>query len=215
MPLTAEKIRLRVPLDPDMAEELVGRPRKLRKAQMAQPVLLPEHPLPLRVGWWPDTPDHVQDALRRATEIWNHRLKKRAGIGPAFMLVDFDYLGSKDLMVGCRDFEPLDGKTQFGASTVGGFGVHGDTSTSPQGKGEELGDCELFWNLSRKVIAGRIFIPDDLSKFDSVCVLAHELGHGLLLGHDPVHPWRLMYKDHTGVRGPKPKECRWVQEIWT
>ena len=142
-------------------------------------------------------------------------MEKREYVEGTFRLVGSDYPGPKDLMVGVKVFEPLDFKHQFGSTAAGAFGVHGEGTTAPMGRGEELGDCELFWDVRGRVIAGRIFIPDDLSLFDSACTLAHELGHGLLLGHDPIHPWRLMYKDHTGVRGPKPKECEWVARIWT
>jgi hypothetical protein len=215
MKLTADDVRLRVPLDRERFEDLKGKPRKLRQAQMAQSVLVPQHPLPLAVGWWPDTPDRVVEDLDKAIVRWNKRMMRRTSINSTFRLVDFDYLGKKDLMVGCRDFEALDHKAQFGNRTVGGFETSGPESNAPTGKGEEVGACELFWDIYGKVLAGRIFVPDDMSRFDTRCVLAHELGHGLLLGHDPRYAWRLMWKDHTGVKGPKPKECRWVEEIWT
>tara|TARA_Y100000310_G_C20536434_1_gene741088 strand:- start:17 stop:664 length:648 start_codon:yes stop_codon:yes gene_type:complete len=213
--LTADKLRLRVPLDQETQGALKGKPRKLKQAELAQPALLPGHPLPLVVGFWRDAPSHVRTAGMKAIHRWNRRMAKHTGVAETFIGAGSNPTKHVDLMIGCREFDIFfDPDIEFGEPNSRSV-----SGSAPLGGGEELGDCELYWDEEKRVyvghLAGRIFVPDDLSIFDTACVLAHELGHGLLLGHDPIHPWRLMYKDHTGVRGPKPKECRWIQEIWT
>ena len=210
--ITADAVRLRLPLVESFTgaqmEVLDQHPVCQRKLRRLQPPLLRAHRLPLCVSWWDDLPDKVYRSLHEAVTRWNWEMGRRTSVRETFRLVPNTYLGI-DLVVGTRMFswEEVD----FGSVAAGAYGEH--SFGNPVG-GSEIGECTLYWDKTGKVMCGKIFVPPDLSDFDTAATLAHELGHGLLLGHSPNIPAHLMYRKHTGVDRPKKKECRWVAEIW-
>ena len=209
--LTPEKIRLRSPLPQDAYEALKAKPRKLKAARLARPALLPGHPLPLNLAFWDDTPQVVREATALAARRWNEQMRKHGGqSGRTFQFVGLNTLTHIDLMVGTRHFDLAD--PQFEPVAFG----QRDFARPYGTPNEELGNIRLYWCTNYQVLAGRIFVPDDTQNcHDLSCILAHELGHGLLLGHDPVNPWRLMYRHSATIKKPKPKECRWAADIWS
>lgn len=223
MPLTADKMQLRVHLTKEQADKAKG-PIQYRRAMLAQPKLLPGHKLPLVVGMWPDTPYWTREGILRAAEVWNERMAKHTGIPLTFKVVDVDSTMRKDVLVGVKPmdfhFDPL---KEFGAMATGFLLATHRPGNPGFGSMDELGECVHYWDNNYRVyvgdLAAEVFIADDLNHRIDVGtvkgITAHELGHALLLGHDPHNPWRLMYRKHTGVMGPKPKECQWVEEIWT
>jgi hypothetical protein len=216
MALDADKIRLRVPLPKEAAEALAAKPLKLKVAQRAQPALLPGHKLPLRVSFWEGTPTHVHAAVGMAILRWTEQLFLHGGFKTDALVVVGSSMPNIDIMVGVKSFEiPFSPEAEFGHVATGML-VGRHTFGKPFGApNEELGDCELFWDQRYRVKCGRIFVPEDIhDTYTLSSLLAHEFGHGLLLGHDPSTPSRLMYRHHGAVMKPSPKECRWVREIW-
>lgn len=208
-----EKLRLRVPLGATFTEDQMSvldqHPNCQRKLRQLQDPLLPGHSLPLKVGFWEDTPDHVREAGRRAMRRWNDRMKKRTGVEQTFSLWPPEDTSPVDLMIGAKMFSW--GEADFGSVASGAWGNH--SFGAPIGD-SEVGECTLYWDVNRKILAGKIFCPSDAARADCASILAHELGHALLLGHEPHLVGYLMYRNHGGVKGPQPEECRWVKEIW-
>jgi hypothetical protein len=221
MPRTADFIRLRVPVSDDVYEMLKNRPLLLKGAQLAQPALIPGHELPLRVAVWPDEPDFLRDATRRAIDNWNDAMAKHTSIsGMMFEYVEDITDGRIDLVVGTKPFEiPFDPVAEFG-EVGGGMLFNNHTFGSPFGTpNAELGEIENCWNERYEVyvgfLAGRIYAPDDIKhRRTLVGIIGHELGHGGLLGHSPDTPSHIMYRHHTDVTKPKKQECLWAADIW-
>jgi hypothetical protein len=213
MPVSGEFMRLRAPVPEETEELLVGKPRLMRGAQLAQPKLLPGHRLPLVVGFWGETPELVVQAGFKAMENWAKQLAQHTAITFPFLLrAHTDE--RVDVMIGTRALElSFDPDVEFSndCKVVSGFASMGGT--------DELGFCEHYWDDQYRVyvdhLASRIVCPDDSTRSETVSILAHELGHALLLGHEEHLLARLMYKHHGDVRKPKKIECEWVEEIWT
>jgi hypothetical protein len=209
MTMTAEKIRLRVPLPDDKYRELQHKAYKLKQAQEAQPPLTWKHSFPLSVGFWKDTPKAAKAAAQEAIKAWNSPLGDTA----------FRLVGESEIVhivLGVQPFEiHFDAVQEFGSSTVGFLLPHRRSGIPIFGssQADELGDCEHFWDKENRIIACKVFSAIDLTPYDMKATFAHELGHALCLGHDPHNPWRLMYRRYGGIAAPKPREVQWVKEI--
>ncbi len=160
-----------------------------------------KYPLPLTVGFWEDTPDGLRTAAEWALEGWNRK------VGAKVLRLSWSATSAR-IWVGARGIEARFGHASYGRAGVGLLTALGDGSDT------EFADCELYWDGDHRVIAAEISVHDHLARTDTRAAMSHELGHALLLGHEPKHPWRLMYPTHTGVTRPRPLEARWVREIW-
>jgi len=215
--LTAETMQLRVPLTKEQYAEASKGPRKYRKAMLAQPKLIPGHSLPISVAIGDMQNTKLRLAAADAMTVWNERMVKYAGVEHAFKV---GYRHHADITVDTAPMDySYDPKTEFGSMPVGALVSTHRPSFGGFGSMDEFGECVHYWNKRFKIYAGtkqtEVYIAEDLTGHRVlVSILAHELGHCLLLGHDPIHPWRLMYRHHTDVYGPTPKECGWVKEIW-
>ena len=209
---TADDRRLRLPMasayTTDQMRVLNWHPGCQRKLRQLLPALEPSHQLPLRVGFWEDTPDRVRRAGLKAVNRWNREMKKE-GVAQTFSPWEVGDHGRADLMIGAKMFSW--GEADFGSVASGAWGKH--SFGAPLG-GSEVGECTLYWDLQHRIIGGKIFCPGDAAEADCAAILAHELGHGLLLGHEPTRPGLLMYRTHTAVKKPSAMERRWVEEIW-
>ena len=205
--MTADFIRLRAPVPDETKEMLKNRPRLLYGAQLAQPALLPPHALPLAVGFWSATVPTVREAGLLAMGRWNEEMARHTSIPVTFVPWQIGDDFEMDLMLGDKFFPWSAAGFTSPGDRKHGFGRDGSV--------DEMGECTLYWDEDHRIIVGKAYCPTDAAKPDAAGALAHELGHGLLLGHERHLLGHLMYPKHGGVMKPRKAECKWVEEIWT
>ena len=162
---------------------------------------------PLTFSFWDDTSLMTQAAFLRAM----HHMHDDVG---HLLFQQVPSAGQQvNMMLGEYDAEEVEDWSMF-TMPKPGF-LHGGGGGRGFGPAEEqeFGFCQHWWSDDGRILACSAAVDRGLAWVDRWRIAAHELGHVLLLGHDPDTPMRLMFHQHTGVGRLKPLEREWVCDI--
>jgi len=208
MPRSAETVRLRAL--PSHLTSAAFETLPLAERQKCRPLFW--RPVgefePLTFWFWGGTSLMTQAAFLRAM----HHIQE--DVGHTLFQQAPHQSGSVNLMLGEYEAEEVEDWSMFSMPILGFLrgGGESDSAFGPIEE-QEFGYCQHWWDKSGCVLGATAAVDLGLAWADRWHIAAHELGHALLLGHDPDTPMRMMYRKHTGVGRLKPIERKWVCDI--